>query len=175
MKYRTRWLAGFSAVLLTMVMATTAFAYNGQTPGSITITGHGGCSVPFTLTATVLDATGAPVSDQSVVWSFVTVKSARDTISPKHTTTDQSGVAATTVTLASVRGSRRIRATAGDLSASVVISPVDSSCGGVLPSTSTLPAETVPGGASPLLVMLFALAFVTCGGLTLRRLASTRS
>jgi len=175
MKHRTRWLAGFSAVLLTLTMAATAFAYNDTTPGSITVTAHGACSATFTLTAKVLDATGAPVVGQSVAWSFVTVQSTRDKINSTPTITNSHGVTTTTVTLASVRGVRRIRATAGKVSGSVVLNPSYEGCGGVLPSTSTLPADTAPGQVTPLLALLFALAFVTGGGLTLRRLASTRS
>ena len=175
MKHRTRWLAGFSAVLLTLTMAATAFAYNETTPGSITVTAQGACSATFTLTATVLDANGAPVVGQSVAWTFVTVQSTRDRINSTPTTTEPSGVTTTTVTLASVRGARKIRATAGDVSGTVVLNPSYEGCGGVLPSTSTLPVDTAPGQGTPLLAMLFALAFATGGGLTLRRLASTRS
>ena len=167
MKHRTRWLAGFSAVLLTLMMAATAFAYNDTTKGSITIR----CVGHLTLSAKVLDANGAPVSGKSVAWSFVNAPSTSDRINRTPTTTNANGVATTTVTLGPASGNRQIRATAGDVSAAAVLALP---CSGELPSTSTLPAETAPGGAAPLLVMLLALAFVTGGGLTLRRLASTR-
>jgi hypothetical protein len=175
MKRRTRWIAGLSAVLLTVMMAATAFAYGDWVVKSVTVAVHGTvtCDAPFTLTATIVDTNGTPVSGQSVVWSFVTAPSTSDRISKTPTITNSHGVATTTVTLAPVSGTRRIRATAGDVSASAVVS---ASCGGgVLPSTSTLPAETAPGQTAPLLAMLLAMAFATGGGLTLRRLASTRS
>jgi hypothetical protein len=173
MQHRTRWLAGFSAVLLTLMVAATASAYNGQVKGSVSVGARGTitCAAPFTLTATIVDANGTLVSGQSVAWSFVTAPSASDRINDTPTITNSHGVATTTVTLALVSGTRRIRATAGDVSASVVLSP---SCGGVLPNTSTLPTETAPGGPAPLLAMLLALAFATGGGLMLRRLATAR-
>jgi len=172
MQHRTRWLAGFSAVLLSLVMAATASGYTGQVEGSVSVTARGTitCTAPFTISATIVDATGTPISGDSVVWSFVTAPSTSDRINQARTVTNSHGVATTTVKLAPVSGTRRIRATAGDVSASAVLSPA---CGG-LPRTSTLPTETAPGQAAPLLAMLLALAFATGGGLILRRLASTR-
>jgi hypothetical protein len=172
MQHRTRWLAGFSAVLLTLMLGATASAYTGQVKGSVTIAAHDvTCDAPFSLTATLVDATGAPISGQSVDWSFVSAPSALDRINHTPTITNSHGVATTTMTLAPVSGTRRVRATVGDVSASAVFG---ASCGDVLPSTSTLPADTIPGQTAPLLAMLFALAVAAGGGLTLRRLASTR-
>ena len=171
MKHRGRLIAGLSAVLLALITAATAVGYTGQVAASITVAPPGTitCDVPFTVTATILDATGAPVSGQSVAWSWVTTQSASDKINKTPTVTNSHGVATTTVTLAAVSGTRRIRATAGEVSAPAVLGQV---CGG-LPNTSTLPAETAPGQAAPLLATILALAFVTGGGLTLRRLAAT--
>jgi hypothetical protein len=70
------------------------------------------------------------------------------------------------VALAPVNGDRRIRATAGEVSAAVVVTQA---CGG-LPATSTLPAETprtMPVGVGLLLV----LAGLAGGTLALRRRA----
>jgi hypothetical protein len=167
MKRRTRWIAGLSAVLLTLLMAATAFGYQTTTKGSISIR----CVGHLTLSATLLDANGAPVSGQSVAWSFVNAPSTADTINETPTTTNSNGVTSTTVTLGPASGNRQIRATAGDVSAEAVLRLP---CSGELPSTSTLPAETARGGASPVLAMLLALAFATGGGLTLRRLATAR-
>jgi len=168
MQHRTRWLAGFSAILLTLMISATAFAYGDTTKGSITIR----CVAHLTLSAKVLDANGAPVSGQSVAWSIVDAPSTLDRINHTPTTTNPNGVTTTTVTVGPVGGHRQIRATAGDVSATAVLTLP---CSGELPSTSTLPADTALGQTTPLLAMLFAMAFATGGGLTLRRLASTRS
>lgn len=170
MKYRTRLLAGFSAVLLALIVTATATAYSGEVLGSITVAAHGNvrCSAPFTLTATILDANGSPRSGQSVVWTFVSAPSTSDRINKTTTVTNSHGIATTTVKLAPVSGTRRIRATAGDIRASAVMSPA---CGG-LPSTSTLPTETVPA-LDYLVAMLLALAIIGGGMFSLRRLAAT--
>jgi len=80
-------------------------------------------------------------------------------------------VATTTVTLALVDGTRGIRATTDDLSASAFLNPSCAGAGAVLPITSTLPIETASSQAALLLGML--LVFAVSGGLTLRRLAAT--
>ena len=137
----------------------------------------------MTLTATVLDANGAPVSGQSVEWALVSSPSGSDKINKSPTVTDSDGVATTTFTLAPVSGDRGVRATAGDVSGSVVLGSAYSSCvggvqgaqgaqGAVLPNTSTLPADTTGGSTAPLLAIFVALAVV--GGLTLGRLATSR-
>jgi hypothetical protein len=115
MKHGTRLTAGLSALLLLLIAATTAFGYTGEVAGSITVAVKGTitCEAPFTVTATIVDANGSPVSGQSVAWSFVTTQSASDKINKTPTTTNANGVATTTVTLASVTGAREIRATAG--------------------------------------------------------------
>jgi hypothetical protein len=184
MKHRTRWIAGFAAVLLTLMMAATAFAYGDTTRGSITITAHGSCGTPVKLTAIVLDATGAPVSGQSVEWALVSSPSGSEKINKTPTVTDSHGVATTTFTLAPVSGDRGVRATAGHVSGSVVLGSAYASCvggvkgaqgaqGAVLPNTSTLPADTTGGSTAPLLAIFVALAVVG-GGLTLGRLATSR-
>jgi hypothetical protein len=165
------------AVLL--ATAVTAFGYQDQVRGVVTVSAHGTvtCGTGLALTAAFVDANGLPVSGLSVDWSFVNSPSASDTLKKTPTTTDSKGVATTTVTLGPVSGSRTIKATAGTVSATAVL---NASCfsGGVLPNTSTLPpSETAPGQAAPFLGMLLALlalAFAVGGGLTLRHLASTR-
>jgi hypothetical protein len=185
MQHRTRWIAGFAAVLLTLTMAATAFAYNDTTKGSITVTAHGSCGTPVTLTATVLDANGALVSGQSVEWALVSSPSGSEKINKTPTVTHSDGVATTTFTLAPVSGDRGIRATAGDVSGSVVLGSAYSSCvggvqgaqgaqGAVLPNTSTLPADTTGGSTAPLLLAIFVALAVVGGGLTLGRLATLR-
>jgi uncharacterized protein YaiE (UPF0345 family) len=178
MKRRAGWIAGVAAVALLLTATVTAFGYEGGEKGSVSVAVHGTvtCGTALTLTATFVDGSGKPVSGQSVDWSVVTAPSASDRINQTPTITDSQGVATTTVTLGSVGGTRRIRATAGTVSATAVLNP---SCGvggvgGVLPNTSTLPREAAPGRAAPLLGMLLALVFAVSGGLTLRRLASTR-
>jgi Bacterial Ig-like domain (group 1) len=175
MKRRTGWIAGFAAAALLLTATMTAFGYQSQAEGAVTVAVRGTvtCGAGLTLTATFVDTNGAPVSGQPVVWSFVSSPSASDTITQTPTTTDSKGVATTTLKLGPESGTRSIRATAGTVSATAVLNP---SCGagGVLPNTSTLPAEAAPGQPAPLLLMLFAFVFAVGSGLTLRRLASTR-
>jgi hypothetical protein len=181
MKLRTRLTTVLAAFALLSVAATTAVAYTGQTEGSITVSGTPICE-PFTMTATVLDAAGAPVVGQSVAWAFVSSPSASDVISPTPTITDSKGKATTTVTFAPVGGTREIRATAGSVSASAVLSPV--TCGSVesaggtpppegLPSTSTLPAES--SGGAPIAALFLAALGALAGALVLRQRVATRS
>lgn len=170
MKHPTRLIAGFAAIALVLVTAASAVGYSGQVAASISISVRVTCGEAVTATATILDADGAPVAGRSVDWSLVTTPSASDKINKTPTTTNASGVATTTLTLAAVEGTRRIRATAGEgteneVSATAVI---DLTCGEVLPNTSTLPAET---RGSDTAVLLAALAFVVGIALALRRLA----
>ena len=185
MKRRTRLFATLAAVALLATGTATAFGYSGQVEGSITVapTGTVACEAPFTMTATVLDAAGAPVVGQSVAWAFVP-PSASDVISPTPTITDSKGKATTTVTLAPVPGPREIRATAGNVSASAVLSPATCDDGSVesaqgtprpegLPSTSTLPAESA--GGTPIAALFLAAICALAGALALRHRVVTRS
>ena len=156
MKLRTQVTAALAALVFLSIATASVFGYTYQTEGSITVSGTPTCE-PFTMTATVLDATGAPVVGQSVAWVFVTPQSASDKISPTPTITDEKGKATTTVTFAPVSGTREIRATAGSISASAFLKALSpETCGSVspaqgtpapegLPSTSTLPAEFLRG------------------------------
>ena len=121
------------------------------------------------MTATILDAAGKPVAGQSVDWALVTTLSSSDKVNKTPTITNSSGVATTTVTLACVEGSRPVRATAGAVSAQAVLGVTV----GGLPNTSTLPVGAPTGPGALLVATILALAFVTGGGLTLRRLAAT--
>ena len=174
MKRRTGWIAGLAAVAVLLTASATAFGYHGQVVGSVTIAAHGtvSCGSAPTLSATFLDATGQPVSAQSVAWSFVTSPSASDAITHTPTITNSHGVATTTVVLAPVSGTRRIRATAGGVSASAVLSP--SCASAVLPNTSTLPTATSDRDLVPGALLLGALALAFVGALTMRRLAAAR-
>lgn len=178
MKRRTSLIAGVSAIALVLATAFTAFAYTGQVKGSLSISikATPTCGGPVTATATLLDADGLPIVGQSVAWSFVTTQSSKDKIVKTPTTTDAKGVATTTLTLAAVEGTRKIRATvvegtADQVSATAVI---DVRCGG-LPNTSTIPVEKSGSGAPLAAALLVALAFAVGGGLMLRRRAATRS
>jgi len=180
MKRPTRLFATLAAVALLATATATAFGYTGQVEGSITLSGTPTCE-PFTVTATVLDGAGAPVIGQSVAWAFVTSPSASDVISSTPTITDSKGKATTSVTFASVPGTREIRATAGSVSASAVLSPA--TCGSVeavegtpipegLPSTSTLPAES--SGGTPIAALFLAAICALAGALALRHQVATR-
>lgn len=169
MQHRTRWLAGFSAVLLALMMAATASGYTTTVAASITIAvkDSSTCGEPITVTATVLDAEGKPVAGQSVDWALELTLSSGDKINKTPTITNSKGVATTTVTLACVNGSRPVRATAGEVSAGAVLAVAV----GGLPNTSTLQTEIPTRSDAPLVALLLA---AVSGALTLRRLASTR-
>jgi hypothetical protein len=173
MQRRTRWIAGFSAVLLTFGMVASVAGYDGQVPGSITVAA---CGPNGTVTATVLDATGQPIDGQSVVWSLIVTVSPQDTLGQTPTTTNVHGVATTTVTLAPVDGNRTIRAVAGDIAGQAVFQCFSGETQGItgLPATSTLPATApaTPVGPGWALLVLGA-AFLAGAGLMLRRLAPT--
>jgi hypothetical protein len=181
MRARTRWIASLAAAAFVLTATATAFGYDGEVDAIVGVAAQGTitCGEPFTMTATILDTNGAPVADQSVDWTFVTKQSASDTINETPTVTNAQGVATTTVTLGAVSGERQIRATvaaaagstSGDVSASGVVTQV---CGG-LPRTDTLSPETPQGSAPLAAVLVLVLAFAVGGGLTLRRLATTRS
>jgi hypothetical protein len=173
MRARTRWIAGLAAAVIVLTATVTALGYTGQVEAIVGVAAQGTitCGEPFTMTATVLDANGAPVADASVAWSFVTTQSASDKINKTPTVTNAKGVATTTVTLGAVSGDRQIRATVtaaegsttGDVSASGVVNQY---CGG-LPRTSTLsPAETTLPDAPLAAVLLLAIAFGIGGALT---------
>jgi hypothetical protein len=173
MKHRSRWLAGFAAVALALVASATAFGYAAQVAAAVTIATPGGtlqCGVNITVTATIVDSTGAPISGQAVDWSFTSSPSAADKINKTPTTTDANGVATTTVVLACVAGSRHLHAVADAVGASAVLGVTAAG----LPNTSTLPGET-PTQDSPLIGTLLAVLAMAAGGvLALRRISFSR-
>jgi Bacterial Ig-like domain (group 1) len=171
MKRRTWWVAGLAAVAVVLMTSVTAFGYQSQVKGSVTVAGKVTCGAPFTLTATFVDANGSPVAGQSVEWSFK-AGDASDKINKTPTITNSDGVATTTVKLGHVSVSRTVQATAGTISATAVLSASCGGSGGVLPNTSTLPAETPAPGAPLAALAMAALALAFVGGLGIRRLAS---
>ncbi len=178
MRARTRLIAGLAAGVMLLTATVTAMGYSGQVDAIVGVAAQGTitCGEPFTMTATVLDANGAPVAGASVAWSFVTTQSSSDKIHKTPTITNSKGVATTTVTLGAVSGDRQIRATTtvGESGATSEVSAtgvVSQACGG-LPRTDTL-APAIPQGGSPLAaILVLALAFAVGGSLTLRRLAA---
>src|SRR5437762_9981309 len=98
------------------ITAPTAFGYAGETAVTVTVTGPTGalqCGTGYTLSATVIGASGTPVPNKGVNWSIQSGPAgATDTIAPVSSTTNSSGVAQTTVTFGGVIGPRTIRATA---------------------------------------------------------------
>jgi hypothetical protein len=174
MKRRTWWVAGLAAVAVLLVTSVTAFGYQHQVKGSVTVSGVVTCGSPFTLTATFVDANGKPVAGQSVDWSFLAGDTS-DKINKTPTITNSDGVATTTVKLGHVSVSRTVQATAGTISATAVLNASCGPTGGVLPNTSTLPGEAPSQDASltALAVAALALALAFVCGLRIRRLAST--
>ncbi len=174
MKRRNTWIAGLSALLLALVTAVTAFGYNGEVAGAITVAGPGGtikCGVNVRVTATVVDANGKRIAGQPVTWKITSTPSPKDKIKPLSSATDSKGVARANVFLACVPGSRRIRATADAVSGSAVLNVTAAG----LPNTSTLPTQ-VPGStdASILGTLLAAMALAAGSGLVLRRVVVAR-
>ena len=158
-------IAGLTAVAMLLTAVGSVAGYSGEVAATATVAVRGTvtCDAPFTLTATFIDAAGAPVAGLSVDWSFVSSPSSADKINKTPTITNNNGVATTTVSLAAVNGTRKIRATSGEVSASVVVTQA---CGG-LPRTSTLPAGAPPVST----VLLLVLAGMMGGALALRRQA----
>jgi hypothetical protein len=150
-------------------MATTVLGYAAQVAGAVSVGGPGGtlkCGVPLTVTATVLDANGSPIAGQPVDWSFTSSPSSADKINSTPTTTNASGVATTTVTLACVVGSRTVTATADAISAGAVLGITS----GGLPNTSTTPGGSPVGNLS-IATILALLAVLAGGGIMVRRFA----
>jgi hypothetical protein len=156
-------------VALALGLTTTALAYAGQVPGTVSISGPAStlsCGLPTSVSATVVDASSNPIAGQAVHWSFGSSPSTADTVSPTQTTTNADGVATSTVTLACVAGDRTVIATADAIIGAAVLGVTM----GGLPRTST---ESVPGpvGNLPILTMFAALAVLVGGGGIVRRLA----
>jgi Bacterial Ig-like domain (group 1). len=152
-------------------MTATAFGYNGQVLGTMTISGPGGtlkCGVALTVTATLLDVNGNPFTGESVTWKFTSSPSTADKINKTPTTTNSNGVTTTTVTLACVAGDRTVTATSGETSAGAVLSVTSAG----LPRTSTLP-DSGPAGELPIGTIFAFLAVLVGGGIIVRRVASS--
>lgn len=168
MKHRTRGLAGLAAAALVLLAATTAFGYAGEVAAEVSVGVPGGtikCGVAITISATIVDKDGKPIEGQPADWTFASSPSSADKINSTPTTTDASGVATTTVTLACVAGNREVRATADDVSGGAVLGVTAAG----LPRTSTLP-DAAPAGAPPFDTLLAALAVLVGGGIMIRRL-----
>ncbi len=156
-------IAGAFALLLANVFAVAA--YEGQVPAQIIL--EGVCRGD-TLVALVKDSTGAPVTDQEVVFSFVQKADDADSITPTSATTDENGRAVVGLHLADVPGTRNIKAEAGDLEATLTIE-----CRAGLPPTSTAPDEAVGTPLGTQIALILAIAgVISVAGLTLRRRVS---
>jgi hypothetical protein len=139
-----------AAILLLLSVVPAALAYQGQVVTQVTVTGPATftCNTPFTVTATALDSKGQPVEGQAVAWSIGAGLQTGDGITPATSTTNASGKATATVTLACVAADRTIVATASSTNGEVVLG------GGqiVLSETATPNAATpspVTGVTSP--------------------------
>lgn len=156
-------IVGAFALLLANAFAVAA--YEGQVPAQIIL--DGACRGD-TLVALVKDATGAPVADQEVVFSFVQKADDADSIAPPSATTDQNGRAVTGLNLADVPGTRIIKAEAGELEATLTIE-----CRAGLPPTSTAPDEAAGTALSTQIALVLAIAgLAAMAGLMLRRRVS---
>ncbi len=152
-----------AGALLTALAAPAVLGYAGQVTGQVSVSGPSGtivCNTPVTVSATVLDVNGKPFDNTPVTWSFASgTAKPGDKISPTTSTTNASGVATTTVTLACVAGSRTVNATSGTFVGGAVLGITSAG----LPNTST----SVPAGtpawefAIAALAVLAGLALVT--------------
>lgn len=151
--------AGLAAALLSALVASAVFAYAGQVTGQVSVAAPSSsltCNTPVPVAATVLDVNGKPFSDTAVTWSFKSgTEQSGDKISPTTSTTNASGVATTSVTLACVTGQRTVQATSGTYVGGAVLGITAVG----LPSTSTLPT---PSG-EPMWMFLVAAAAVVAG------------
>ena len=141
-----------AALLLLSVVVPATVAYQGQVANQVTVSRAAGviyCNVPVTVTATVLDAHGTPVDGQTVVWSFGGGLLAGDQIGPISATTNASGVATTTVTLACSAGNRTVVGTADPASGRVVISPILVAGASATPGLSATPGASSTGTPPP--------------------------
>ena len=169
MRTRTRWTAGLAAAAMLLTAVVSASAYTGQVPSTavLSVADTVACNDTFAVSSTFLDVDGVPVEGLSVTWSFVTTQSTDDTIHDTETTTNEDGVATTTVTLAAVPGDRQIGVTSGDVTASAVVSQ---SCAGLsLPRTSTLEPPSTGALGPGLLVVLVSLVLLAGIAATIRR------
>ncbi len=174
MSTRHRWLAGLAAILMLVVAAGTALGYAGEVAASVTVTRPSGtlkCGVDLTVSASIFDAAGKPISEQPVAWSFTSTPSSADRIKTTDTVTNSSGTARTTVVLACVPGSRSIRAQADEVSGSAVLNVTAAG----LPNTSTLPGRApAPQDLAAFGTLLAALALAAGGALVVRRIGLAR-
>jgi hypothetical protein len=176
-KHRSQLIAGVAGAALALAMSVTVLAYARQVVAVLTISGPSGpvpCGTPVTLRATALDINGAPIGGQPVRWVLSSTPSHRDTIKPRSTLTNASGVATTTITLACVAGPRTVTAAADRARASAVL---NIATGGVLgltsaglPNTSTaLDGEAHDG--PPIAQLLGVLGLLAGTWIMFRRLA----
>ncbi len=174
MSTRRRWMAGIAATFLAVAMAGTAFGYAGEVASSVSVARPSGilkCGVKVTVRATVRDAKGKAIAGQPVTWSFTSTPTKADKILHKTSITSSAGVATTTVVLACVPGSRRLRARADNVYGSAVLNVTAAG----LPNTSTAPGDTPAAPGLPIFgTLLAALALAAGGGIVLRRFAVAR-
>lgn len=171
MKARNRFLAGLAGVAMAMAMTATAFGYSGQVLGTISVAGPSGtlkCNVPLTVTATLLDVAGQPFTGETVTWAITSSPSSADRVNQATSTTNASGVATTTVTLACVAGNRTVTATSGEISAGAVLAITAAG----LPRTTTL-SDNGPAGGLPIPTILALFAVLAGGAIIIRRVASS--
>jgi hypothetical protein len=119
------------------------------------------------VTATLLATDGTPFTDESVEWTFGSTQSSADKINQTSTTTNASGVATTTVTLACVAGERTVTATSAGVSGSGVLSITSIA----LPRTSTLP-DNGPTVDLSIGTFLALFAVLAGGAIIVRRIVS---
>lgn len=166
--------AALAAVLLAVLTVPAVFGYAGQVAGQVSVAVPSGtiaCNTAITVSATVLDVNGKPFDTTTVTWSFKAGTSQTgDKINTLTSTTNASGVATTTVTLACIAGSRTVVATAGTGAGAVLGEAVLGLTAAGLPNTSTLPDGSTPIWA----YLLAALAVVVGLGLGVRQLVVRR-
>jgi len=169
--------AALLALLLLLVLAPAASAYEGEGTFRIQLSGPSGtvrCDRSVRITAVArLVRTGEPAVQENMSWSIVRSVSDNDSFSDSRTRTNRRGRTSTTLIFGPTAGARQIQASlaAGDSSARITVR-----CAGGLPET--FPdlagvAGQVPGGLAPVAGLLaMAAGFALLGRRRKRRSAA---
>lgn len=144
-----------AGMMLLAGSALAAFGYEGQVPAQVLL--NGTCD-GTTMTATVLDAQGASISDIEVSFSFVQKGDNGDSLAPASDTTNTQGKAKVGLSLVHVPGVRIVQAQAVNTDAQ---GSLTLNCKFGLPPTTADAAAT--GSSLPLALLFVAAALALAG------------
>jgi hypothetical protein len=119
--------AVLAALMVVAAVPAATSAYVGQVASNVTVTGPTGtiqCGQANQFQATVFESNGTRVGQHPVTWSIVSGPvGANDTVNPSSTTTNNNGVASTSVTFGGPAGPRTLRATSDNAFGQIVVDP----------------------------------------------------